>query len=717
MDDPSIKDVHFLDYWRVVKSRKEIILAVTLLVVVTASAYTFTRPKIFMASAKLEIRQDTLDFEVFGQQSSSIYNPVFLKTQYEVIKSRNVLKKVVENLNLGKIWGERLGAASGELDPESSYKYLFGKLKVKPFRDTALIVIEIYDESPESAADIANAVAQVYRDRRVVAKKNELKRAIDVLSSELNKQQEVLNLAEEELERVRVTLDISMTDPMGRGGLTDSIRLRKLEGDRITASIDMLVRGVRLAEVEALPNDELIHAVPYITRDHTLTSIKNSLIDTEVTLKLRGEQFGPAHPEVRQLQAAVDILKSRITDALEGMKKGLRADYEVARKKFEELDKVLTDVRAQDIKNVGGKYLPFAKAQRNVELQRHFLNALEARITQEGIEIEVPRTPVEIIEAAVPPEPTAPVSPKYLFNIVASILVGLGLGIAMAYFIEYLDTSVKTVDDVEQTLGLPVIGIIPQKVQPLSEEGADSPHAEAYRLLRTNLQFSDKGMSGGAYAILSGGVGEGKSTTLFNLAYVSAQLGDKVLIVDSDLRRPVQHTFLNMSNRFGLTNFLMRDASLEEVIQPTKIPNLHFLPSGMLPRTALGLLESQRIRDLVLNLKARYDYVFFDAPPLMGVSDGSIIASEVDAVLLVVQYRKYPRVMSTRAKRIVENVGGKILGVVLNNINIMRDDYYYYYHTQYSHYGGEDTLPPEEHEAAADAASRDHERKREEQVY
>jgi len=196
-------------------------------------------------------------------------------------------------------------------------------------------------------------------------------------------------------------------------------------------------------------------------------------------------------------------------------------------------------------------------------------------------------------------------------------------------------------------------------------------------------------VSGGAYAFVSGGVGEGKSTTLFNLAYVCAQLGDRVLMVESDLRRPVLHKILDTSHQFGLTNVLMRDVPVEETIKPTSIVNLHFLPSGRLPRTSLGLLDSQKMRELIKNLKMRYDLVLFDSPPIMGVSDASILASEVDGVLLVVQYRKYPRIMTLRAKKIIENVGGRVVGVVLNNINIMRDDYYYYYHS-YGHYQAEE---------------------------
>ena len=192
-----------------------------------------------------------------------------------------------------------------------------------------------------------------------------------------------------------------------------------------------------------------------------------------------------------------------------------------------------------------------------------------------------------------------------------------------------------------------MLGVIPQKVRPLIEEGPDSPHAEAYRVLRTNMQFANKGVTGGAFAVVSGGVGEGKSTTLFNLAYVCAQLGDKVLIVDSDLRRPVQHKILGMSNRFGLTNVLMRDVPIEEAIKTDERAQPAFpaqRQAAALRRS--GLLDSQRMRELVKNLKARYDYVFFDSPPIMGVTDASILASEVDGVLLVVQYRKYPRIIS-----------------------------------------------------------------------
>lgn len=675
------RDIHFLDYWRVIRARKEIILAVALLVVITGTAYTLTLPNIYMANARIEVRQDTMDVSVFEREIAPGYNPFFLRTQYEIIQSRPILYQVIETLKLQQVWGEELREDKQPISRDDAYDILRSSLRISQFRDTTLLDLQIYRRDPEEAARIANTVAIAYRDQRLNAKKREMTRGIDALAGELKKQQDIVTQAEAELEAKRKELDISLAG----GAITvDEMRVRQLEADRIQAKVDMLVRKARLDEILSLDNEQLVNAVSYIVEDRTLQVIKNALLENEVALSLALEQYGPSHPDVLRLKAGVEALNKKLTDALEGLKKGVKADYAVSLKKYDELDVALTEVRQADIEAQGERFLPFRTAWRNVDQQRRILEALQARVVEEGVKLGIPRTPVEIIEPAEPPNLSKPVSPNVILNILLSIAVGIASGIGLAFFIEYLDTSVKTVDDVERNLGLPVIGVIPQKVRPLTEEGPDSPHAESYRLLRTNLQFSNKGITGGAYGVVSGGVGEGKSTTLFNLAYVCAQLGDKVLIVDSDLRRPVQHTFVNIANRFGLTNLLMRDVPLEEVIKPTSVPNLHLIPSGKLPRSALGLLDSQRMRELVKNLKARYDYVFFDAPPLMGISDASILASEVDGVMLIVQYRKYPRVISERAKRIVENVGGNILGVVLNNINIMRDDYYYYYHGYYS---------------------------------
>ncbi len=704
-DPQADNKLHFLDYWRVVKSRKEIILAVVLLVVLTGMAYTFTMPKIYMANARISVREDILDVPVFDRQYINSYNPFFLKTQYEIIQSRPILQQVIQNLDLPQRWAAKYGSEGGALRREDAYLILIKSLRVSQYRDTSLIDIQVYSEDREEAARIANEIANVYREQRLSLKRREVKRGVDALENELQKQQERVDASENELERLRKQGGVSM---LQRGVRIDKLRLQSLEADRIAARVDMLVREARLNQLESLKGEELMNASAYIVNDQSLLVLRKQLVDSEVQIKLLLENYGTQHPEVRRLQAGIDELRVKLDAALEGLKKGIRADYEVSKAKHEALETELKEARAADIASEAEQFLPFERAERNVEIQREILTALRARVAQQGIELEVPRTPVEVVEPAEPPPENRFVSPRIMFNLLLSGIIGMVAGIGLAFFIEYLDTSVKTVEDVERHLGLPVLGIIPQKVRSLIEEGPDSPHAESYRVLRTNMQFARKGDGpGGAFAVVSGGAGEGKSTTLFNLAYVSAQLGDRVLVVDSDLRRPVQHTFLGLSNRFGLTNVLLREATVEDAIKATSVPNLHFLPSGKLPRTALGLLDSQRMRDLVRSLKTRYDVVLFDSPPIVGVSDASILASEVDGVLLVVQYRKYPRDISARARRMLDNVGATVMGVVLNNINVLRDDNYYYYHSYYSHYDQSSESIPQPAKAAAKVAAQE----------
>jgi len=291
---------------------------------------------------------------------------------------------------------------------------------------------------------------------------------------------------------------------------------------------------------------------------------------------------------------------------------------------------------------------------------------------------------VEIVDKAQPG--IHPVRPKKALNIVLGIVIGLVVGVGLAFFIEYLDTSVKTIDDVERTLQAPVLGVIPQNVGYLIDEGSESPHAEAYRVLRTNLLFSRKDDKLNTVAVVSAGAGEGKSTTVLNLATVFAQSGQRVLVVDSDLRRPTLHKVLRVTNTIGLTNYLLKQNTLEEVIQTTSLPSLDFMASGKLPSSSLGILSSSQMKDVIGELKQRYDFVFFDSPPIMGVSDASILASEVDMTLQIIQYRRYPQPMNIRAKQLIEKVGGNLVGIVLNNINMSQDESYYYYSGYYHDY-------------------------------
>jgi capsular exopolysaccharide synthesis family protein len=586
---------------------------------------------------------------------------------------------VIRRLNLQSEWGKD----DEKLPRDVAYKILKNSLSVFQQRDTTLIVISAKRDNPNEAAKIANEVAEVYRDSRLEISSKDARAAIDKIAEALKEQRDRVDAAEIVVENLRKEHGIA--EISGEGSVdAKNMRLQQLEGERMAARREMINKEGSLKILEELDDAGLIEQASYLTFDQLVMNTIQQIQDADVQLSSLEADYGENHPEVQRVRSQLKKLENTLSQRILALRNGLKTEYFLAKNMFEALDKELEEERSLSIESQGAKFRPFRNAQTDLESERFIYSQLNAKLRQEIITLQVPRNPVEIIDVAEPDN--RPVSPNLFMNVLLSIFVGLGAGVGLAYFIEYLDTSIKTADDVERVLGLPVLGLIPQKVRPLVEEGPDSEHAEAYRVLRTNLAFTEGGSHKGAFCVLSGGSGEGKSTTVFNLAYVCAQQGEKVLLVDADLRRPVQHLIMGVSNRFGLTNVLLRDVPVEEAIKATSIPNLHFLPSGRLPRTSLGVLDPKRIGELISSLKTKYDVVLIDTPPMVGISDSPIIAKEADGAILVVQYRKYPRDMLVKAKQMIETLGVTMVGAVLNNINVMRDDYYYYYHSDYTEY-------------------------------
>jgi capsular exopolysaccharide synthesis family protein len=297
----------------------------------------------------------------------------------------------------------------------------------------------------------------------------------------------------------------------------------------------------------------------------------------------------------------------------------------------------------------------------------------------------MPRFAVSVKQVAEPP--SSPARPRVALNLMLGTLVGLVVGLGLAFFIEYLDTSVKTMEEIEALIGTPVLAIIPKGISVLREAPEDTADAEAYRILRTNIELNRKTSDANTFAAVSGGQGEGKSTTIANLGYIYAQGAFSTLIVDADIRRPVQHLLFDISNEVGLTNYLTTEMPLDDVIFPTSVENLSILPSGPPTLDAAGLLNSQRMFAAIGQLKKRYDIVLFDSPPILGVSDASVIATAVDHTIIVVQHRRFPRAMVARVKQAVLRVRGSVLGAVLNNVDIKHDQNFYYYTSYYNYYG------------------------------
>jgi polysaccharide biosynthesis transport protein len=684
----SDSELHFLDYWRIIRIRKTVILTVFLLVLLTTTAVTYIWPESYSSTVRIEVNKDTPDIQpLLGAQPPLQFDPYFIQTEFEKIKSKSVLHEVIENLRLADEWTKRLGVERRLSIPEA-YQYLKNRVKVRQFRNTSLIEIVVFSEDKMEASTIANEIASVYRTTRLRSKQEAATQAIDVLHSKLADQEAAVTKAQQTVDALR----------MGAGGISDiggeygpSITLepetvRLIERERASLEAQATRYETLFQELSSKSASQLRHAIPTTVQDSTLIALLDRLNVAETEFSARISEYGAESelPQLKALRAVIASLNRQIEERVEGVLTGLRAQVAANTASASSLLKKVEDAKLKDAE-MTEKYRPYFVAKRDLETKQRIRETIMLRILQETVDSALPKTSaVEIRDKAEPG--LRPESPNKPLNIAAGFVVGLLMGLGLAFFIEYLDTSVKTIDDVEKAMQSPVLGVIPQNVGPLLDEGPESPHAEAYRVLRTNLLFSRKDPNLTTLTVVSGGAGEGKSTTIFNLATVFAQNGQRVLVVDSDLRRPSLHKLLKVSNSLGLTNYLLRQNSLEEVIQTTKLPTLNFLPSGKLPSSSLGILNSPQMKEFIRTVKERYDFVFFDSPPIMGVSDASILASEVDMTLMVIQYRKYPQAMTIRAKQMVEKVGGLLLGVVLNNINISQDSYYYYYSGYYYDY-------------------------------
>ena len=678
--------LHFLDYWRIIRIRKTVILAVFLLVVITATLVTYVVPEKFSSVARIKVERDVSDITPLnGSQSFSLgYDPYFIQTEFEVIQSEVILGKVVDDLGLDKKW-----AATGEppLRRDLAISRLKCLMDLRPVRNTSLLAISIYSEDKKEAADLANKIAETYRTHRIEERMRLGSTGIDSLLKTLEERQQKVKDAQKRVEDLREKLKIS--DAMAAGDtptvLISAETLRRFETLRIESQAELAREQTLLDQLQGLSVDELAQVIPSTgIQDQLLSSLLEQKTIADQRLIAVKNEYGLGHSEVLKGSSQVEDLNAKIKERVSGFLKGLATKVAGMKQSLAELKKSVEDAQANDIAKAT-ESRPYWEAKRDLEEAQRFRTLIDQKILIERTDLMLPKSSmVEIVDRAVPG--LFPVRPNKTLNIALGVIVGLVVGVGLAFFIEYLDTSVKTIDDVERALGSAVLGVIPQNVGILLDEGAESPHAEAYRVLRTNLLFSRKDDKLNTVAIVSAGAGEGKSTTVFNLASVFAQSGQRVLVVDSDLRRPTLHKMLRVTNGIGLTNYLLKQNSLEEVIQTTSLPTLDFMASGKLPSSSLGILSSAQMRDLINELKQHYDFVFFDSPPVMGVSDASILASEVDMTLQVIQYRRYPQPMNIRAKQLIEKVGGNLVGIVLNNINMSQDESYYYYSGYYHDY-------------------------------
>jgi capsular exopolysaccharide synthesis family protein len=469
---------------------------------------------------------------------------------------------------------------------------------------------------------------------------------------------------------------------------------------------DMISRKVRLEKVADLSIEQLESTLPALNlEDPTTASTKQQYLQAlQNVAQMQKQGYGKKHPEMQGALKVVAERRDQLNKLVAGVRRALEIDLKVSQAKVEALEKEVQDLREKLRADRTDRLAPYNEARRDLETQSQLLDVLTSRYRQQAVESKIEVRPVQIVNRAEPS--VRPVKPSMRMNLVLSLVVGLVLGLSLAFFIEYLDTSVKTMDDVERHLGLSVLSVIPKGAKFLTQDEPSSRFAEGYRILCAKLNLTGARDSARSISVLSGGPGEGKSTTAFNLAWVCAQSGMKVLVIDGDVRRPAMHTAGGVENSLGLGEFLAGQASLDELIQSCSVPNLEILTAGSLGPEDLGGFSRARFASLLEICRPNYDVIVVDSPPVLGISDASVISQEVDVTLLLIQHRRYPRNVAQRAKRVIEEVGGKLFGVILNNVNIKTDDNYYYYAGySSSYYGYRKRQPQKRGRKAATAAA------------
>ena len=694
--------VHFLDYWQILYSRKEIVIAVSILLILVGIVVTRRMPKVYAAQAVIEVQRETPSINLYNRMQVR-YDPIFLRTQFEIIKSDPVIEQVVREGNLAQELGMEYGwrATSSAQDMfERTVALVKRKTTLSIFRDTDLIAITVKLERPEKpegeaakvAARIANTIANVFRTYTREKTKGQIEEGLAKLAEEVRDLERQISAKEDEFRTIRDKYGVTLLGDSDAGAETVRRRIAEFSSKAENAKMNANAKRTRYERIVELDPAVAATSIFYLTGDNSITPLLSEQTQAELRLaSLESAGFGEQHPQVVEVRTALAGLASKIRSRVEEVKAGLRLDWEQAQDEANMYAEQVRLLSEQERKTSSGVSIELEKLNKDIATLKARRSQIENRMDDERIGLDLPKTSVEIIQAAKVAEMPLPVSPNFALNVTLSVVAGLFFGIVLAFFVEYLDTTVKTAEEVERFLQATVIGIVPQKQRSLNSPNARLAHYEVYRVLRMNVKNNKALGSGKALLLTSASAGKGKSLNAFNLAWIYAECGERTLLVDADLYHPRQHRTLGVSIQPGLSNIVVGEASLDSAIVKTPQPNLDFLPAGRIASSSVfGLMDTEEMANLFQNVKDRYDRIIVDAPPMIGVSDTAQLVRLCDGVILVVHHRKYPRALIRRAKERVIAMGGNFIGVILNNVNAAHGGSSYYYEHQYYYYYASD---------------------------
>ena len=738
------------EYFRILIKRKWVIISTFATIFSLVAIASLKSTPIYEASGTIAINKpdSTLNVQNSGAVSLDYYDPTELDTEVKILQSDLLALQVVRKLNLDRTpemsgKGPPPPSSSLDLEPDplqsnpakasSMINGFKGNLRVELSPNTRIIEVHYRSADPQMAANAVNTLMQTYVENNFKTRFESTMQASDWLSQQLVDLQMKVETSQEKLVRYQKEHEILGTDEK------QNITMEKLEeiSKELTAAEsermdkEVLFRLVASGDPDAIASTAAaVEASGGGQSDSGLLAmLRAKQADLKIQAAELSTQFGPSYPKLTQLNNQLKEIDSQTQAETKKILAKVRGQYQAAMQREQILHDAF-DKQKQEANKLNESAIEYSLLKRDVDTNRQLYEGLLEKLKEAGVAAGLKSNNFRIVDSARPPQ--FPVEPNIPRNLLFAALLGLASGVGLAFLLEGLDNTVRTTEQAQLISGVASLGMIPlgpksvpegsnakrlviatskEAVELVTQTRPHSQMAESYRALRTSLLLSNLGAPPKVIMVTSALPQEGKTTTSINTAFVLAQKGVRVLLIDADLRRPTIHNTLGMGPHSGLSNVLTGSTSLEQAITQTALlPNLFVLPAGTPPPNPAELLGSSDLKDMLDRLKEQYDHIVVDTPPALSVTDAVVLSPRADAVVLVIRSGQTTKQVLRRSRDVLAQVNAKIVGVLLNAVDLSSPDYYYYYEYQgkYSrYYRDEDSsTDEEENEAEEDETSR-----------
>lgn len=741
------------DYWRILQKRKWTLIVSVIVVVIAAGLISLHMTPIFDATARLSISQqpsNLLNFKDGDNSQSSGNQQQDIDTQIKIMQSETMGETVIRRLNLDgrpEFAGTYLTKNSGgiavsesvtkeRLREEGLIRKFLQNLKVQQVPSTSLVDIRYSSPDSSLAAEIANAIATIFIEQNIKARYDSTMQAADWLSKQLADLQIKVESSQAKLVQYEKEHGIVGTDD--KQNLTVD-KLDELNKELTQAQADRIQKE-SLSEIAKSTSAESLGP---ILQDPVLTALRQQHTQLEAQYAMLSTQFGVGYPKVLEIKNQLDLIDKTYKEEVQNSVNRIQNDYQTALKREQMLQGALTE-QTTVADQLNQNAIQYKVLRQEADANRQLYEGLLQKLKEASLAAGLESSNIRVVDRA--RVPLHPARPNIPLNMEFAVLIGLVGGVAIAFALEALDTTVRTPDQAETISGLPTLGVIPLhsmldaavsriNTSRLLHAG---PHnkarlesliayleprseiAEAYRALRTSILLSSVGQPPRSILITSSVPQDGKTMTSVNTAVVLAQQGKRILLVDADMRRPSVHKIFGLGGHVGLSNILTGGAKTSDTLQATVQPNLFVIAAGPIPPHPSELLSSALMQDLIKKWREEFDHVIIDSPPVISVTDAVLLSVQMDAVILVIRSGQTTTALVRRTRDLLQSVKANILGVVVNAADLTSPDYYnYYYRSKYRYYtdhkepnvkvndnsGENDSIPPDKQGNVANQTS------------